>query len=576
MPLIKSINPGVHPHFSRFFLLQGKSPDFTEIHLVKPFIKYLFFFAALCALQTGFSQEEWERHASGEYVRDIIEDDKSIWIGTSSGLIRFDKLSKETTNFNTVNSKLPDNDVSALAFDHDGWLWVGTGYGLARVRGDEWEAIPMVEIDGRKLWKVYCLEVSTDGKLWAGTSLGLFWYQDGDWGLVTPSDDGLPCWRGDVKLAASDGSIWVYSCGLVNISADGVYTDYSSSFSGPEIGFILDLVEMKDGTICFITGSGFYTIKDNEFNFILIEGISPGISLGKSLVVDADDRLWLSVSGIGPISGPFPSRLIVMDVEGNVLEEHVHPTYTSVLLAAEDGGVYAFSGYQELREYEGENNWIEYDLSTQDLAGVITKQLAFGPNGEPVVSSVRRDNRAYVQALQGDRWNTLYETDRTIYSLASSQSGELFVRTDDSLITITASGVESTLLPLEVKPFSEAQSEAVVDSWGRLWVDFSQRFQPNGDPVRYPTEKEGIAVLQNGVWSLYEPWQVVDLARSDAIKSLQVDEKDHIWALSFSEGLVEFTGTNWVSHGHPFAEPLYFSMSSIAYDKYREGVWMGS
>ena len=48
-----------------------------------------------------------------------------LWVGTSSGLAKFDGAS--WTVFNEENSGLPYDAVHELIFDKDGVLWVGTG-----------------------------------------------------------------------------------------------------------------------------------------------------------------------------------------------------------------------------------------------------------------------------------------------------------------------------------------------------------------------------------------------------------------------------------------------------------------
>jgi ligand-binding sensor domain-containing protein len=51
------------------------------------------------------------------------------WFGTDSGLVRL--ADTAWTTFNTSNSPLPSNQVTAVRYDQRGNLWIGTANGVA-------------------------------------------------------------------------------------------------------------------------------------------------------------------------------------------------------------------------------------------------------------------------------------------------------------------------------------------------------------------------------------------------------------------------------------------------------------
>jgi signal transduction histidine kinase/ligand-binding sensor domain-containing protein len=51
--------------------------------------------------------------------------DGYLWIGSSFGLFRFDGLEFQSYPFTTADPRLPSSDISALAADRDGGLWIG-------------------------------------------------------------------------------------------------------------------------------------------------------------------------------------------------------------------------------------------------------------------------------------------------------------------------------------------------------------------------------------------------------------------------------------------------------------------
>ncbi|MFO1487056.1 MAG: two-component regulator propeller domain-containing protein [Verrucomicrobiota bacterium] len=75
---------------------------------------------------------------------------------------------------------LPQNSVHALAQTRDGFLWVGTGEGLARFDGVRFSAPPEIQSSPLKHATVTALVAGGDEDLWIGTSgLGLFHWRPG-------------------------------------------------------------------------------------------------------------------------------------------------------------------------------------------------------------------------------------------------------------------------------------------------------------------------------------------------------------------------------------------------------------
>jgi signal transduction histidine kinase/CheY-like chemotaxis protein len=64
---------------------------------------------------------------------------------------------------------LPQNSVTSMAFDADGFLWVGTFGGLARFNGSQFDAIELPA--GRDI-RVTALAMDQTGALWVGTEAG--------------------------------------------------------------------------------------------------------------------------------------------------------------------------------------------------------------------------------------------------------------------------------------------------------------------------------------------------------------------------------------------------------------------
>ncbi len=90
----------------------------------------------------------------------------------------------------TDEDGLPQNAVTSLAFDRNGYLWAGTKDGLARYNGRTWE---IVELPVRSLsnW-VHGLTATRDGSIWVATrGAGVCRFANGQW-TTWNSGNGLP------------------------------------------------------------------------------------------------------------------------------------------------------------------------------------------------------------------------------------------------------------------------------------------------------------------------------------------------------------------------------------------------
>ena len=90
--------------------------------------------------------------------------DGYLWLGTESGLLRFDGV--RTTAWRApAGEHLPDASVDTLLVSRDGGLWIGTGSGLASWKHGTLVMYP--ELAGQR---IASLVEDRDGTVWAGTA----------------------------------------------------------------------------------------------------------------------------------------------------------------------------------------------------------------------------------------------------------------------------------------------------------------------------------------------------------------------------------------------------------------------
>ncbi len=152
-------------------------------------------------------------------IREIA--DGNVWCATQKGLVRVkgDSLSTYTTE-----DGLPENEISALAADRDGNLWIGTVHGrLSRFRDDKFaESISLGDSD---VWSIY---EDREGNLWAGVfSRGLYRLKDGNFKTFAQTEGLLADGTWGVYEDRS-GGIWVTTdIGMSEIKEGKVVKSYT-------------------------------------------------------------------------------------------------------------------------------------------------------------------------------------------------------------------------------------------------------------------------------------------------------------------------------------------------------------
>jgi PAS domain S-box-containing protein len=194
------------------------------------------------------------RFAQGRFAQPIplgfadaatVREDKAgvVWIGTrGQGLIRVDHGRVKRYG---VADGLPSGVVQALASDDQRGLWIGTSSGLSLLK--DGKLTTYTARDGLAGDSITALLVDRDANLWIGTQGGLNRWRDGRCSRLTQreglSDD-------DVRALLEDheGNVWVAGGGGLTRLSDSVFTTYGVAEGLPS-GTVQTITEGKDGGI---------------------------------------------------------------------------------------------------------------------------------------------------------------------------------------------------------------------------------------------------------------------------------------------------------------------------------------
>jgi signal transduction histidine kinase/CheY-like chemotaxis protein/ligand-binding sensor domain-containing protein len=248
--------------------------------------------------------------------------DGHIWIGTESGLARFDGLN--FTTFRTSPTQpLGENIIRAMREDRDGNLWIGHSRGLTRFRNGRFEAVPEIK------FTVTAIATGADGVVWVATQGGGVWR--GVKGVFTsfatdPSQPG----RLDARAIHVDarGRVWVgyRTLALCRVVEDRIESvpETLKKFNG-----VINLGEAPDGALWMGTTKGTYRLQDNQ----LTRWVTPKPDVdeaGTCFYTDREKRFYVvarriylvAEAGLGKAEAlPVPEiefpRTIVQDHEGS-------------------------------------------------------------------------------------------------------------------------------------------------------------------------------------------------------------------------------------------------------------------
>jgi len=112
---------------------------------------------------------EWLNFSNGKFVKSIAFEGNFVWVGTTVGLVKINKITRETIFYDKTNSGLPSNYVKAIAIDNMGVKWIGTkDGGLAKFDGVNW-TVYYTSNSGLPTNDVQEITTDNEGNIWIGT-----------------------------------------------------------------------------------------------------------------------------------------------------------------------------------------------------------------------------------------------------------------------------------------------------------------------------------------------------------------------------------------------------------------------
>jgi signal transduction histidine kinase/ligand-binding sensor domain-containing protein len=442
--------------------------------------------------------------------------DGYLWLGTEFGLLRFDGVRAEP--WDPPSPHLPSADVSALLTARDGSLWIGTWKGLASWKSGELKVYP--QLAGLL---VRALMEDHDGTIWAG-----------GFGYGLP---GKLCaiQHGNVRCYGEDGTL---GNGVLGLHEDGKQRLWAGGLNGfwrwipgpPEFHplaaepYGIQSIAEDDGSLYIAVHGRLKRFSDGTLVDAVLPANAPATD-GGTVLRDRDGGYWYGTVGRGLIhayQGNIDTFALSDGLSGDLVSALFEDREGSIWVATTKG-VDRFSAYpvSTFSEHEG----LPTDPDTSALAvrnGSVwfNAQNRFYRLDRSEITSSRTRSEPTAPAARDVQWRP---RTITVSGLPNHYATPLFFQDDDGRIWLASTaGVgyleRDRFVSVEGAPGGIPYAMA-GDKSGNLWIS-------NFDA--------GLVHLLNGRLVQQIPWTALD--RNDLATALAVDPSQRGLWLGFSKG----------------------------------------
>jgi diguanylate cyclase (GGDEF)-like protein len=218
-----------------------------------------------------------------------------LWVGTGGGLARFDGVRFKTFESSEV-PQVASRSIFGLMEDREGALWIGYSGGAARYLNGRFEAMFGDEMTASR--RVWGFAQGPDGVVWAATENGLVRWHNGVATLMQETD-GLPTSRLRALTFDSDGTLWIGTTGGGLVSyARGKFEVFNPANGFPHLEVRAVLADPEGGVWAATAGGGLARVVQGKVRtYTMADGL-PTDQLA-ALARDSQGSLWIGTWGAG-------------------------------------------------------------------------------------------------------------------------------------------------------------------------------------------------------------------------------------------------------------------------------------
>ncbi|WP_229212134.1 response regulator [Duganella sp. HH105] len=517
--------------------------------------------------------------------------DGYIWVGTQTGLARWDGYHMRSFHHDAANpASLPGDFIQVLHVDRRGRLWIGTaaaGIAMFDKRSEQFTRLN----DELGKGQVSAIASDAKGNLWIGTPTGLKYYDTVQGTLRRYTHEthaGLPDNQVRALLVDHAGTLWIGTgTGLARLREGGAITQVAVSGEG-QSGWsdtVMALGENAMGQIAFGTlksGIGVIDSQADRGRILPIKGVKElQANMVLAVVETTPGTWWASTYGGGVVEYRSGSN------EGHRIQHQAAVPFslsndrTAALLRDRSGMIWVTTE-RGVDFYDPHNESVDSVFGAQGAQEAAVTALMTDQQGQVWIALA--DQGVDIVHANGDRSAVLRPDparpdsalpNRVVLALAEASPGEAWIGTQLGLYRTSAQGRSVRRVPL---PQASAYPRigTILARKGELWLgtfDGLLRYDPQANTVRryvqgaadaggltdnriHAVAPDGDGALwiatRNGLnWLDPETGKVeqiranpaVSTALSEAIiSSLVIDPRGRLWVGTYGGGICVMTG----------------------------------
>ncbi len=537
-----------------------------------------------------FSQtSQWKDFTNSNAIFALCNENNTLWVGTSGGLVKVDMSSGNTVFYNRGNSGISSNSVTSISIDKNGNKWIAGYMGLSKFDGTNWTTFDTsnsalldnnidyvftdrsgniwagtyfsgpAKFDGTN-WityntigldkSIFYFNQDKAGNIWMGTGSGVAVNSNGSWTFYTASDSGLPgsvvnsiefdtadnAWIGtNMGLAKYDGKNWTtYTTANSNISGNFINTIKIDAQNNVWVGTNDNGLDKFDGTNWTVYNTSNSGLTDNGVYSIYIDGAGTKWIGTLNGLVKFDGTTWtkINTSNSGIPSGNYGTPLVTGPI---VIDKNNNKWIGGAFLVKFDG-----------------INWTQFNPATLDYI--------FSPNDVTSVAVDASDSpwvlsTNSVYYLKGNKWNFVNSSlagfggFMSFNCIAIDDSNNKWIGTPAGLARYD--GTNWTIYSKSNSHIPSDVVSSVLSEGSTLWLGTSA----------------GLVKFEGGVWTTYTPANI-----TDDIMNLTPDASGNLW-MSAGINLIRFDGSSFSYFKTPDSSTIQ-SFQSIA--TIGGNVWVGT
>ncbi|HKJ31567.1 MAG TPA: two-component regulator propeller domain-containing protein [Balneolales bacterium] len=440
------------------FLLSGTIPAFSQTYTFKTY-----------SIQDGLSQS---------VVQAMIQSkDGFIWIGTGYGLSRFDGIAFK--NYFT-DQGLIQNRIYALWQDKTGDIWIGTQRGISIYNGKKFKA-PDYHLNRILNTPVDVIKGDANGRIWIATEgQGVFYIKNDSLHHLTKKN-GLASDRVRSIIIGKNGRVWFGTRnGMNGLLPNGKIVTYTVK-NGLVDNHIRDICRGKDGSLWIGTRNGLSYFNSGYFtNFTTKNGLV--YNQIRCLLLSKNGDLWIGTEdGLSRFrDGKFDNYTVANGLNNNNINSIMQDSEGNLWLGTYGGGMCRFTG-ERFTNYtikDGLNNNIVTSMKQLSNGNLFVGTYGGGIN---VLHNQQINHITTKDGLVDDR----------IYSFSKMKDGSIWIATHDGISVYQNGKIRKS--PLPKLPYQKIRC-ILRDTSGRYWIgtDDEGVLIVHGKKVRKFQKKNGL------------------------------------------------------------------------------------